>query len=72
MRLVAGIDCGSSFTKAVLVTQNGSAHSSILGKGRAKSGINMEEAARAALEAARAIASNALLSRIRRRVSRLL
>jgi (R)-2-hydroxyacyl-CoA dehydratese activating ATPase len=52
MRLVAGIDCGSSFTKAVLVTQNGSAGSSILGKGRTKSGINMEEAARAALQAA--------------------
>lgn len=52
MRLVAGIDCGSSFTKAVLVAQNGSAESSILGKGRAKSGINMEEAARGALEAA--------------------
>lgn len=52
MRLVAGIDCGSSFTKAVLVAQNGSAESSILGRGRAKSGINMEEAARAALEAA--------------------
>jgi predicted CoA-substrate-specific enzyme activase len=52
MRLVAGIDCGSNFTKAVLLAQNGSAQSSVLGKGRAKSGINMEEAARTALEAA--------------------
>jgi len=52
MRLVAGIDCGSGFTKAVLVAQNGSPGSSILGKGRAKSGINMEDAARTALAAA--------------------
>jgi predicted CoA-substrate-specific enzyme activase len=52
MRLVAGIDCGTGFTKAVLVAQNGSAGSSILGKGRAKSGINMEDAAQAALQAA--------------------
>lgn len=52
MRLVAGIDCGSGFTKAVLVAQNGSPDSSILGRGRAKSGINMEEAARAALDVA--------------------
>lgn len=52
MRLVAGIDCGSGFTKAVLVSQNGPLHSSVLGKGRAKSGINMEEAALTALQAA--------------------
>jgi (R)-2-hydroxyacyl-CoA dehydratese activating ATPase len=52
MRLVAGIDCGSGFTKAVLVAQNGSPGSSILGKGRAKSGINMEAAASAALQEA--------------------
>jgi len=52
MRLVAGIDCGSGFVKAVLVAQNGSGASSVLGKGRAKSGINMEEAALAALQAA--------------------
>jgi (R)-2-hydroxyacyl-CoA dehydratese activating ATPase len=51
MRLVAGIDCGSGFTKAVLVAQNGSADTSILGRGLAKSGINTEEAARAALQA---------------------
>ena len=50
MRLVAGIDCGSGFTKAVLVAQNGSSNSSILGKGRAKSGINMDAAALAALQ----------------------
>jgi (R)-2-hydroxyacyl-CoA dehydratese activating ATPase len=52
MRLVAGIDCGSNFTKAVLVAQNGSSGSSVLGKGRVKSGINTEEAAQAALRAA--------------------
>jgi predicted CoA-substrate-specific enzyme activase len=52
MRLVAGIDCGSGFTKAVLVAQNGSPSACILGKGRTKSGINMEEAAQTALEAA--------------------
>ncbi|MGO9646423.1 MAG: acyl-CoA dehydratase activase [Terriglobales bacterium] len=52
MQLVAGIDCGSGFTKAVLVAQNGSPACSILGKGRSKSGINMEEAALAALQAA--------------------
>ena len=52
MRLVAGIDCGSGFTKAVLVAQNGSPDSSVLGKGRAKSGINMEAAAQAALQSA--------------------
>lgn len=52
MRLVAGIDCGSGFTKAVLVAQNGSPGSSIRGKGRTKSGVNMEEAALAALQAA--------------------
>jgi predicted CoA-substrate-specific enzyme activase len=52
MRLVAGIDCGSGFTKAVLVAKNDSPDFSVLGKGRAKSGINMEEAARTALQAA--------------------
>jgi predicted CoA-substrate-specific enzyme activase len=52
MWLVAGIDCGSGFTKAVLVAQNGSPGSSILGKGRAKSGVNLEEVALAALQAA--------------------
>jgi (R)-2-hydroxyacyl-CoA dehydratese activating ATPase len=52
MRLVAGIDCGSGHTKAVLFAHNGSGDSSVLGKGRAKSGINMEEAALAALQAA--------------------
>jgi len=50
MRLVAGIDCGSGFTKVVLVAQNGD--TAILGKGKAKSSVNMEEAAATALEAA--------------------
>jgi predicted CoA-substrate-specific enzyme activase len=52
MRLVAGIDCGSSFTKAVLVAHSDGAGPSVLGKGRAKSGINMEAAAQAALQMA--------------------
>ncbi len=52
MRVVAGIDCGSSFIKAVLVAQNNGAGWSILGKGRAQSGIHMESAAQAALHAA--------------------
>ncbi len=52
MRLVAGIDCGSGFTKAVLLAQNGSPGPVVVGKGQAKSGINMEAAARAALQAA--------------------
>lgn len=52
MRLVAGIDCGSGFSKAVIVAKNGSRECSVLGKGKAKSGINMEEAALAALIAA--------------------
>jgi len=52
MRLVAGIDCGTAFTKAVVTAQNGSSQLSILGRGRTKSGVNVEAAAVAALEAA--------------------
>lgn len=52
MRLVAGIDCGSNFTKAVLVAQNGSQGPQVLGRGLAKSGINMEAAGQAALQTA--------------------
>ena len=52
MRLVAGIDCGSGFTKAILLGQNGASIFSVMGKGRSRSGINMEEAAQAALQAA--------------------
>jgi len=52
MRLAAGIDCGSGFTKAVVVAQNGVPNLSVLGRGRAKSGIDVEEAARAALRTA--------------------
>ena len=50
MRLVAGIDCGTGFTKAVLLQQDDSAHFTVLGRGRAKSGINVEEAATQALQ----------------------
>jgi predicted CoA-substrate-specific enzyme activase len=52
MRLVAGIDCGAGFTKVVVAAQNGSPQLSILGKGRTKSGVNVEAAALSALEAA--------------------
>ncbi|MGA3210831.1 MAG: acyl-CoA dehydratase activase [Terriglobales bacterium] len=66
MRLVAGIDCGSGFVKAVVMESpepnggNGAAGNrqttlsdfAILGRGRVKSGVNMDEAAQAALERA--------------------
>ena len=52
MRLVAGIDCGAGFTKAVVAAQDGPAQLSILGKSRAKSGVNVEAAAVGALQAA--------------------
>ena len=52
MRLVAGIDCGTAFTKAVVAAQNGSSQLSILGRGRTKSGVNVEAAAVGALQAA--------------------
>lgn len=66
MRLVAGIDCGSGFAKAVIMEspepigstvtgdcQRPPTHDfAILGKGRVKSGVNMDEAAQGALERA--------------------
>jgi len=52
MRLVAGIDCGAGFTKVVVAARDGSAQLSILGKGRSKSGVNVEAAAVSALKAA--------------------
>ncbi len=52
MRLVAGIDCGSGLTKAVLVSENGSSGPLVRGRGKARSGVNMEQAALAALESA--------------------
>ena len=54
MPVVAGIDCGSGFTKAVVLCQEpGSGNPPVLlGRGRARSGVNMEAAATEALVAA--------------------
>ena len=50
MPLVAGIDCGTGFTKAVLLTQNvGTGQITIVSRGKSRSGINVDEAAGAAL-----------------------
>ncbi len=50
MRLVAGIDCGSGYTKAVLIAAEGEVRG--LGTGRTRTGVNLEEAAEAALRQA--------------------
>ena len=48
MPLLAGIDCGTSFTKAVVLSgESGGAR--VLGKGRVRSGVKVDEAAGAAL-----------------------
>ena len=48
MPFLAGIDCGTSFTKAVvLLEENGQPR--VLGKGRTRSGVKTDEAANAAL-----------------------
>jgi len=61
MRSVAGIDCGSGFTKAVIIAENGTnGRPNVLGRGMTKTGVNMEEAATRALDAA---LSDALLDR---------
>jgi predicted CoA-substrate-specific enzyme activase len=53
MPLVAGIDCGSGFTKALLLAQDSPGGPvRVTGKGRARSGINVDQAANAALEEA--------------------
>jgi (R)-2-hydroxyacyl-CoA dehydratese activating ATPase len=53
MPLVAGIDCGTGFTKAVIIT-GGETHAParILGRGRAKSGVDSNLAASNALRSA--------------------
>ncbi len=56
MPLVAGIDCGTGFTKALLVAQDHSGEIKILGSGKARSGINVDEAATNALAEALAAA----------------
>ena len=57
MPLVAGIDCGSGFTKALVVAQHAPGELHIVGRGRARSGINVDQAANAALQ--EALAGNA-------------
>ena len=53
MPLVAGIDCGTGFTKALLARQDvPGGLLAILGKGRARSSVNVDQAATAALEEA--------------------
>jgi predicted CoA-substrate-specific enzyme activase len=53
MRNVAGIDSGSGFTKAVIIAEHGpNGQPAVLGRGKTKTGVNMEEAARRALDAA--------------------
>jgi predicted CoA-substrate-specific enzyme activase len=48
MPFLAGIDCGTSFTKAVILCdENGQAR--VLGKGRTRSGVRVDDAANAAL-----------------------
>lgn len=52
MRYLAGIDMGSGLTKAVVVQHRAGAPPHVLGKGMCRSGINMEKAAREALDLA--------------------
>ncbi len=51
MRLLAGIDCGTSFTKAVVLSED-QGQPRVLGKGRTRSGVKVDEAAGTALEQA--------------------
>ena len=48
MPYLAGIDCGTSFTKAVVLSDE-SGQPRVLGKGRTRSGVKVDEAASAAL-----------------------
>ena len=51
MPFLAGIDCGTSFTKAVVLSDD-HGQPRVLGKGRTRSGVKVDEAASAALEQA--------------------
>ncbi len=51
MPFVAGIDCGTSFTKAVVLSE-GHCQPRVVGKGRTRSGVNVDEAARVSLQQA--------------------
>ncbi len=48
MPFLAGIDCGTSFTKAVVLSDD-NGQPRVLGKGRTRSGVKVDEAANAAL-----------------------
>jgi len=52
MPVVAGIDSGAGFTKAVLVAQSNSGDPVVLGQGQARTGTNLDESAGAALRQA--------------------
>jgi predicted CoA-substrate-specific enzyme activase len=53
MPLVAGIDCGTGFTKALLLVQAAPfGELRVVGRGQARSGINVDQAANAALDQA--------------------
>lgn len=52
MRLVAGIDCGTGFTKAVVAAHEPGGPVRVLGRGRERSGINVDQAADSALNSA--------------------
>jgi predicted CoA-substrate-specific enzyme activase len=53
MRNIAGIDSGSGFTKAVVIAEHGeSGHPTIVSHGVRKTGVNMEDSALLALDAA--------------------
>lgn len=52
MSLVAGIDCGTGLTKALLVSQDLSGEIRIVAKGKARSGIHVDQAATNALSEA--------------------
>jgi len=51
MAFLAGIDCGTSFTKALVLSED-QGQPRILGKGRIRSGVKVDEAAGAALKQA--------------------
>jgi (R)-2-hydroxyacyl-CoA dehydratese activating ATPase len=51
MPIVAGIDCGTSFTKALLLLQE-DGPPRVIGKGRTRSGVNVDDAANEALQQA--------------------
>ena len=52
MRVIAGIDCGTGFTKAIVIGQSQGVPPHILGKARVRSGVNSDAAAEEALRTA--------------------